>query len=64
MYDSGNVEIFSHSKRHVFYNRLPVRSLRDDVQKSYREIERHLGKIDLKVLHILMVHIQKKVDGC
>ena len=49
MYDSGNVEIFSHSKRHVFYNRLPVRTLRNDVKKSYQEIEKHLGKIDLKV---------------
>ena len=49
MYDSGNVEIFSHSKRHVFYNRLPVRTLRDDVKKSYQEIEKHLGKIALKV---------------
>ena len=49
MQDSGLVEIFSHSKRHVFYDRLPVRTLNDDVKKSYEVIEKHLGKKDLKV---------------
>ena len=49
MQDSGLVEIFSHSKRHVFYDRLPVRTLNDDVKESYEVIEKHLGKQDLKV---------------
>lgn len=49
MQDSGLVEIFSHSKRHVFYNKLPVRTLRDDVTASYEEIEKNLGPKDLKV---------------
>lgn len=34
MKNSGNVEIFSHSKRHIFYNRLPVQTLKDDVKHS------------------------------
>ena len=49
MQDSGLVEIFSHSKRHVFYDRLPVRTLNDDVKESYEVIEKYLGKQDLKV---------------
>ena len=49
MQNSGLVEIFSHSKKHVFYNKLPVRELRDDVIESYQEIEEHLGKQELKV---------------
>lgn len=49
MYESGLVEIFSHSTKHVFYDRLPVRELKDDVNESYQEIEKHLGKQDLKV---------------
>lgn len=49
MQDSGLVEIFSHSKRHIFYDRFPVRKLKDDVKKSYEEIEKHLGEKDLKV---------------
>lgn len=49
MQDSDLVEIFSHSKRHVFYDRLPVRTLNDDVKDSYEIIEKHLGKKDLKV---------------
>ena len=43
MQDSGLVEIFSHSKRHVFYDRLPVRMIRDDVIESYKIIEENLG---------------------
>lgn len=39
MQNSGLVEIFSHSKRHVFYDKLPVRKVRDDVIESYKEIE-------------------------
>lgn len=42
MQDSGLVEIFSHSKRHVFYDRLPVREIRDDVITSYKIIEEYL----------------------
>jgi len=49
MQDSGLVEIFSHSSRHVFYDRLPVDELRNDVRNSYQVIEKHLGKQDLKV---------------
>lgn len=49
MQDSGLVEIFSHSKKHVFYNKLPVREIRDDVKESYELIEKYLGKQDLKV---------------
>ena len=49
MQESGLVEIFSHSKRHVFYNRLSVGALKSDVKKSYQDIEKHLGKQSLKV---------------
>lgn len=49
MQDSGLVDIFSHSKRHVFYNRLPVKMIRDDVTKSYKIIEENLGTKNLKV---------------
>lgn len=48
MQNSGLVEIFSHSKRHVFYDKLPVRQIRDDVIESYKEIERNLGSKDFK----------------
>ena len=43
MQDSGLVDIFSHSKRHVFYDKLPVRMIRDDVIESYKIIEENLG---------------------
>lgn len=46
---SGLVEIGSHSKKHVFYDKRSVRELRDDVKASYEEIEKHLGKQDLKI---------------
>lgn len=49
MQNSGLVEIFSHSKRHVFYDRLSIRSIRDDVEESYKIIEEKLGKKRLKV---------------
>ena len=49
MQNSGLVEIYSHSKKHVFYDKLPVREIRDDVKESYEMIEEHLGKKDLKV---------------
>lgn len=49
MQNSGLVEIFSHSKKHVFYDKLPVREIRDDVKESYEMIEKYLGKKDLKV---------------
>ena len=49
MQESGIVEIFSHSKRHVFYDRLSVRTIRDDVIESYKTIEEKLGNKDLKV---------------
>ena len=49
MQNSGLVEIGSHSKKHVFYDKRPVRELRDDVKASYEEIEKYLGKQDLKI---------------
>ena len=49
MQNSGLVEIFSHSKRHVFYDRLSIRSIHDDVEESYKIIEEKLGKKRLKV---------------
>lgn len=49
MQNSGLVEIFSHSKKHVFYDKRPVREIRDDVKESYELIEKNLGKQDLKV---------------
>ena len=49
MQNSGIVEICSHSKKHVFYNKLPIREIRNDVKESYEIIEKHLGKKDLKV---------------
>lgn len=49
MQNSGLVEIYSHSTRHIFYNKVPVREVRDDVLESYRIIEENLGKKDLKV---------------
>ncbi len=49
MQNSGIIEIGSHSKKHVFYDKRSVRELRDDVKESYKEIEEHLGKQDLKI---------------
>ena len=49
MQNSGIVEIGSHSKKHVFYDKRSVRELRDDVKESYKEIEKNLGKQDLKI---------------
>lgn len=49
MQNSGLVEVFSHSTRHVFYNRLDVSEIERDVLESYQIIEENLGKQDLKV---------------
>ena len=49
MQESGLVEIFSHSKKHVFYNRLPFTEIREDVNESYEVIEENLGDKTLKV---------------
>ena len=49
MQNSGLVEIYSHGTRHIFYNKVPVREIRDDVLESYKIIENNLGKKDLKV---------------
>ena len=49
MQESGLVEIFSYSKKHVFYNRLPFTEIRDDVNESYEVIEENLGDKTLKV---------------
>ena len=43
------MEICSHGKRHIFYDKFPVREARDDVIESYKVIEKNLGKQDLKV---------------
>ena len=42
MQNIGLVEIFGHSKRHIFYDKLPVRVIRDDVVESYEMIEKNL----------------------
>ena len=49
MQNSGLVEIGSHSKKHVFYDKRSVRELRDDVKESYEQIEKNLGKQELKI---------------
>ena len=49
MQNSGFIEIYSHSTRHIFYNKVPVREVRDDVIESYKIIEENLGKKDLKI---------------
>lgn len=49
MQNSGLVEIFSHSKKHVFYDKLSVRAIRDDVTESYKVIEENLGNKNFKV---------------
>ena len=49
MQNSGLVEIFSHSKRHVSYDNFPVSEFRKDVIESYKIIEEKLGKLTLKV---------------
>ena len=49
MQDSGLVEICSNSSKHLFYDKLPVREIRDDVIKSYEEIEKNLGKKKIKI---------------
>lgn len=49
MQNSGLVEIFSHSKRHVFYDELSARVIHDDVIESYKVIEKNLGRKKLKV---------------
>lgn len=49
MQNSGLVEIYSHSKRHIFYNRLPAREVYKDVKESYKIIEKNLEKRELRV---------------
>ena len=49
MQNSGLLEIYSHSKRHLFYDKFPVRMVLDDVKESYKIIEEKLGTKDLKV---------------
>ena len=50
MQNSGLVEIYSHSKRHLFYDRFPAWVVRDDVAESYKIIEQKLGKKNFKVI--------------
>lgn len=49
MQNSGLVEIFSHSKRHLFYDKFSTRVIHDDVIESYKVIENNLGKKKIKV---------------
>lgn len=49
MQDSNLVEIHSHSKKHVFYDKVSLKELKNDVKESYKTIEKNLGKQDLKV---------------
>ena len=53
MQNSGLVEIFSHSKRHIFYDKFPSRVVRDDVVESYKVIEEKLGKKKIKAFAYL-----------
>lgn len=48
MQESGLVEIFSHSKRHVFYDRFPAKEILKDVNESYKAIEENLGEKSFK----------------
>ena len=49
MQNSGLVDIYSHSKRHIAYDKFSNRTVRDAVIESYKEIEKNLGKQELKV---------------
>lgn len=49
MQNSGLVEIFSHSKKHVFYNRFPGKEIYYDVKESYKNIEKFIGRKTIKV---------------
>lgn len=49
MEESRLVEIYSHSKRHIFYNRFSLKTIVSDVKNSYKDIEEKLGKRELKV---------------
>ena len=49
MQNSDLVEIFSHSKRHLFYDKFSTRVIHDDVIESYKVIEKNLGEKKLKV---------------
>lgn len=49
MQNSGLVEIYSHSKSHLFYDKFPVTKIRHDVLESYAVIENNLGKKQFKV---------------
>lgn len=49
MQNSNLVKIFSHGKRHIFYDKLSIRQVRDEVMESYKIIENNLGNQDLKV---------------
>lgn len=48
MQESELVEIFSHSRKHVFYDRLSAKEVCDDVLESYRVIEEKLGDKEFK----------------
>ena len=48
MGESEFVDIYSHSKKHVFYDKLSVKEIIDDVNESYRVIEEKLGNKSFK----------------
>lgn len=49
MQNSGLVKIFSHSKRHILYDKVHARVIHDDVKESYKIIEQKLENKNLKV---------------
>lgn len=50
MEQSGLIDIQSHTHRHTLMNRLNQVEVDYEVEKSFAEIEKHLGKRDVKVL--------------
>lgn len=48
MQRSELVDIFSHSKNHLFYNKVPIKDFYNDVLESQKIIEEKLGKKDFK----------------
>lgn len=63
MQNSGLVGIYSHSKKHVFYNKLPVREVHDDVLESYKIIEDNLGKKDFNKNYVKRINIPCAMTG-
>ena len=47
--ETRDLVFYSHSKRHIFYNRFSLKTIVSDVKNSYKDIEEKLGKRELKV---------------